>query len=203
MKLIAFVPMVALASGCAVFSDPNKIRVINGDGAPMKAAFSQADKRAVFFFSEAKFPYACPEPSPDVMANVEAAVKGALDASVKQSIEAASKAPQLDATAKQALEAAIKADLDANRKLVMTALMQRSQGLQAMRDLVFQACLARIRNDITPAIYQVFLTDTLPRLGAHMIAVELIAKNSQADGRPVLSGRDLEVFLNYLVTASN
>lgn len=168
------------AAGCSTLRDPNSVVTVNNQTS--KVVVTQADKRAIFIFDNKSSGYACPEPSPDVKADIDASVKALLDTSAKLPND---------------VSAAARAELDATRKLVTAALLQRSQGLQVLRDMLFQACLANLRGDMSPNQYANFVTSTLPKLTNTLITTEMIAK--QDDGVTRLAGKDLEVFLNFLI----
>lgn len=178
-RAVSFLLVLGL-SGCAVLKDPNA--VVTVDGANSKVAITQADKRAVFLFDQKSNAYACPEPSPDVKADVEGALKALLDTSAK---------------VPDKLEGAAKLEFDATRKIVTAALLQRSQGLQVLRDMLFQACLANLRGDMSSIQYHSFISRTLPQLTMTLIAAEMVTK--QDSGKPALTGEDLKLFLNFLV----
>ncbi len=146
-----------------------------------QALLVQADRRAIFTFKEREKAYACPEPSPDVKADVDMAVKSLAS---------------LGAKLPESVSADIKAELEANRKLITAGLLQRTQGLQVLRDMLFQACLANLRGDMKPEVYTSFVTQTLPKLTTTLIAAELLTK--QENGKTALSGSDLKIFLSFL-----
>ncbi len=172
---------VALAgAGCATMNDPNAVVTI--DGERTKVLVTQADKRAIFTFDSKLSAYACPEPSPDVKADVDAALKALLDVSAKLP----------DGTS-----ATARTELDSTRKLITAALLQRSQGLQVLRDMLFQSCLANLRGDMSAQQYNSFVTVTLPRLTTSLIAMEMVTKQDQ--GRPALDHASLQVFLNFVL----
>lgn len=149
-----------------------------------KVHFVQADKRAVFVFHQrTNAGFACPEPSPDVRAAVERAAK-ALN-------EVQGKLPKDDGSVQ------LKSSLDLQRKLAMDAMMERTQGLQVLRDMLFQACLANVRGDMSGVQYVSFVSATLPRLTTSLIATELVTRQESGAGK--LSGADLQTFLNFLV----
>ena len=178
---VSFATIIAFISvGCSVFRDPNSVVTIDNDKS--KLIITQADRRAIFTFPDKKDAYACPEPSPDVKADIEAAVKALLEASAKL--------PQ-DITANA------KTELDATRKLVTAALLQRSQGLQVLRDMLFQACMANLRGDMSPTQYVAFVSQILPNLTTTLIASEMLTKTD--GGRQVLAGEDLKSFLQFVV----
>ena len=145
--------------------------------------FVAAQKRAVFVFHErVNAGFACPEPSPDVRENTERLVKAVVDVQ--------GKAPK-DASF------ASKQGLDANTKVVTDALMQRTQGLQVLRDMLFQACLANVRGDMSGLQYVNFISTTLPKLTTSLIATELVTRQ-ETSAKP-MSNADLQVFLNFLL----
>jgi hypothetical protein len=78
----------------------------------------------------------------------------------------------------QGISAEAKGELDATRKLLTSALIKRSKGLQVLRDLSFQACLANLRGDLPGPQYMTFLTITLPRLTNSLITTELLGSGS-------------------------
>ena len=86
------------------------------------------------------------------------------------------------ATVPEGLSVEAKGQLDATRKVITAALLKRSQGLQVLRDLSFQACLANLRGDLPGPQYMTFLTITLPRLTASLITTELLGSMT-ADGK--------------------
>lgn len=152
-----------------------------------KVHMVQADKRAIFVFHQrTNAGFACPEPSPDVRAAVERAVK-ALN-------EVQTKMPKEDGSLQ------LKSSVDATRKVVTDSLMERTQGLQVLRDMLFQACLANVRGDMSGVQYVSFVSATLPKLTTSLIATELVTR--QESGAVKLSGADLEKFLNFLVLNS-
>jgi len=145
----------------------------------------QADRRAIFTFDKGKSGRVCPEPSPDVRADIESAVKGMVSGS---------------ANLPQQISSEAKAELDATRKLITEALLKRSQGLQVLRDLLFQACLANLRGDLPAERYLTFITITLPRLTSTLITTELISTMT-ADGKS-LSKEIVEAIVKYQVIAT-
>jgi hypothetical protein len=148
--------------------------------------FVQAEKRAVFVFHErTNAGFACPEPSPDVHANVDRAFK-ALDEAQANSVKDVSMHASLS--------------LDATTKLVTDALMHRTQGLQVLRDMLFQACLANVRGDMSGLQYVNFVSNTLPKLTTSLIATELVTRHEA--GVSSLSNADLQLFLNFLILNS-
>lgn len=182
MSLLPFAVGTSLfMAGCSTLTDPNSVVIIDNDRS--KVLVTQADKRAIFTFPNSGKAYACPEPSPDVKADIDAAVKSLLEVS--------SKLPNdMTATAKT--------ELDSTRKLVTAALLQRSQGLQVLRDMLFQACLANLRGDMRPEAYTAFVTTTLPNLTKTLIAAEMATK---ANGdKSILGGDDLKAFFSFIVT---
>lgn len=156
---------VLLISGCGVFKDPNS--PWSDTAGDSQVILMQADRRALFTYAGGKAGRACPEPSPDVRADIESAVKGMVSGS---------------AAIPQGITAEAKGELDATRKLLTTALIKRSQGLQVLRDLSFQACLANLRGDLPGPQYMTFLTLTLPRLTNSLITTELLGSMT-ADGK--------------------
>lgn len=166
--------------GCSTLRDPNAVTAIGDNGS--RVVVTQADKRAIFTYDSREKAYACPEPSPDVKADIEATVKALLDVSAKLP----------DSTS-----ATAKAELDTTRKLVTAALLQRSQGLQVLRDMLFQACLANLRKDMSPQQYNTFITTTLPKLTSTLIATEMLSKQEQ--GKTAFQGNDLEQFLKFVL----
>jgi hypothetical protein len=152
-----------------------------------KVHLVQADKRAIFVFHQrSNAGFACPEPSPDVRAAVERAVK-ALG-------EVQSKLPKDEGSLQ------LKSTVDATKKLVTDSLMERTQGLQVLRDMLFQACLANVRGDMSGVQYVSFVSATLPKLTTSLIATELVTR--QESGAVKLTGADLQTFLNFLVLNS-
>jgi hypothetical protein len=148
-----------------------------------KVHFVQADKRAVFVFHErSKAGFACPEPSPDVRSAVERAVKALTEAQAKLP---------------QGGSAELKQTGEATNKVATESLMERTQGLQVLRDMLFQACLANVRGDMSGVQYVNFVSITLPRLTTSLIATELLTR--QETEKFKLSSADLQVFLNFLV----
>lgn len=174
-----FVVAVFLAGGCSTLKDPNKVVSIDNDES--KVVVTQADKRAIFTFPN-RTTYACPEPSPDVKADIDATVKALLDVSAKLPND---------------ITATAKIELDSTRKLVTAALLQRSQGLQVLRDMLFQACLANLRGDMDPKQYVSFVTATLPNLTTTLITAKMVTK---ANGdKAILEGEDLKSFLQFVL----
>lgn len=170
---------VAVLSGCSTLLDPNTVTII--DNNKSKVVITQADKRAIFTFPS-RTAYACPEPSPDVKADVESAVKALLEGTAKLPNEVSSTA---------------KAELESTRKLLTVALLTRSQGLQVLRDMLFQACLANLRGDMDPKQYVSFVTATLPNLTTTLITAEMVTK---ANGdKAILHGDDLKSFLQFVL----
>jgi hypothetical protein len=178
-KMLFIVSAAFLTAGCAAFRDPNS--VVSLDNEKSKVFVTQADKRAIFTFPN-RAAYACPEPSPDVKADVESAIKALLDAS--------SNLPN-------SITAAAKVELDTTRKLITAALLQRSQGLQVLRDMLFQACLANLRGDMEPIRYMDFVTRILPNLTTTLITSEMVTKTNGS--KAVLGGEDLKSFLNFVI----
>jgi hypothetical protein len=178
LTLIA-ISIAFLQVGCSVWSDPSAVQSIDNDKS--KVLITQADKRAIFIFKD-KAAYACPEPSPDVRADIDATVKALLDVSAKLP---------------QDITPTAKAELDSTRKLITAALLQRSQGLQVLRDMLFQACLANLRGDMEPTRYVSFITQTLPTITTTLIAAEMVTRNDGA--KPILSGADLQALFNFIL----
>lgn len=168
-----------LLNACSVFNDPN--RVISVDNDKSKVLLLQADKRAIFTFPT-RTTYACPEPSPDVKADIEAALKSLAELSAKLPPD---------------VTGAGKSEIEATRKMITTALIQRSQGLQVLRDMLFQACLANLRNDMSGPQYVNFVTNTLPSLTSTLITAEMVTRENS--GKAVLTGDDLKYFLNFVI----
>jgi hypothetical protein len=168
-----------VSSGCAALRDPNQIMTFDSDKS--RVFITQADRRAIFTFPS-RAAYACPEPSPDVKANVEAAVKALADVNAKTSSD---------------LSGAAKVELDTTRKLLTASLLQRSQGLQVLRDMLFQACLANLRGDMDPKAYASFVTGTLPNLTTTLITAEMVTKTN--GDKAVLQGEDLKSFLQFVL----
>ncbi len=163
------------------FVSPDSVRYGGG-----KVYLVQADRRAIFVFhSRDNAGFACPEPSPDVRAAVDRALKTLTDA-------------QLTAAKEQGTGGA-KVSFEATQKLVTESLMERTQGLQVLRDMLFQACLANVRGDMGGLQYVDFVTKTLPRLTTSLIAAELVTRHETEKGPAKMSGQDLQVFLNFLV----
>jgi len=154
--------------------------------------FVQADKRAIFVFHErSSAGFACAEPSPDVRTAVDRAAKAVSEAQAR-----AAKLGDVKATT----------SAEATQKMVMDSLMDRTQGLQVLRDMLFQACLANVRGDMSGVQYVHFVSTTLPKLTTSLIAAELVTR---AEGTPnvktgatQLSGADLQAFLTFLVLNS-
>jgi len=148
-----------------------------------KVHFVQAEKRAVFVFNQpSNAGFACPEPSPDVRAAIDRVIKGFAEAKGNLPKEGS---------------ADLTATLDSTRKLVTESLMQRTQGLQVLRDMLFQACLANVRGDMGSLQYVNFISNTLPRLTTSLIATELLTK--QDNEKLKLSSAELQIFLNFLI----
>jgi hypothetical protein len=145
--------------------------------------FVQAEKRAVFVFHErSNAGFACPEPSPDVRANVERAVKALSDVQAKNPNDGQIQAKQT---------------MDATNKMITDSLMQRTQGLQVLRDMLFQACLANVRGDMSGLQYVSFVSNTLPKLTTSLIATEMVTRHEA--GATTMSSADLQLFLNFLL----
>lgn len=178
-KIVLVGAVVLMAQGCATFSDPSG--VVSIDTEKGKMVIMQADKRAVFTFPS-RAAYACPEPSPDVKTDIDAAIKSLVDISAKLPND---------------VTATAKSELEATRKLVTAALLQRSQGLQVLRDMLFQACLANLRGDMDPKIYGSFVTVTLPNLTTTLITSEMVTKTN--GNNAVLEGEDLRAFLQFVI----
>lgn len=154
-------------SACGVLNDPNRpTKIANGDN---DVILMQADRRAIFTFDNGASGRVCPEPSPDVRADIDAALRGLISGS---------------ANLPSTVTAEARAELDATRNLITQALLTRSQGLQMLRDLLFQACLANLRGDLPGTAYLTFVTVTLPRLTSTLITTELVTRGS-SDGRPL------------------
>jgi|CXWL01.1.fsa_nt_gi hypothetical protein len=178
-KMISVVAIAILAQGCSTFNDPNG--VVSIDTTKSKMVIMQADRRAIFTFPD-RLAYACPEPSPDVRADVEAVIKSLVELSAKLPND---------------ITATAKSELESTRKLVTASLLQRSQGLQVLRDMLFQACLANLRGDMDPKIYASFVTVTLPNLTTTLITSEMVTK---ANGeKAILGGDDLKSFLQFVI----
>jgi hypothetical protein len=180
-KILFIVSAVFLTVGCAALRDPNAVVSMNNDKS--KVFVTQADKRAIFTFPN-RIAYACPEPSPDVKADVESAIKALLDAS---------------ANLPNSITPAAKIELDTTRKLITASLLQRSQGLQVLRDMLFQACLANLRSDMDPTQYVNFVTATLPSLTITLITAEMVTKTKTNGDKAVLGGADLKSFLQFVI----
>jgi hypothetical protein len=143
-----------------------------------KVHLVQADRRAIFVFPERdKAGFACAEPSPDVSAAVERAVKAITEAQGKLPKQGEVKVTQ---------------DTQATQKIVMDSLMERTQGLQVLRDMLFQACLANVRGDMSGLQYVTFVSSTLPKLTTSYCSR---AGHEERGGKGQLSGPDLQVFL--------
>lgn len=171
---------VLLTSGCSIFKDPNSPwSDKTGDN---QIILMQADRRALFTFAGGKAGRACPEPSPDVRADVEAVIKGMFSGS---------------AAVPQGISTEAKGELDATRKVLTSALIKRSQGLQVLRDLSFQACLANLRGDLPGPQYMTFLTITLPRLTNSLITTELLGSMT-TDGKS-LTKEVIEAIVKYQI----
>lgn len=181
--LYSALPLVLLSTGCSIFNDPNSPKFVKNDD--NQVILMQADRRAIFTFDKGQSGRVCPEPSPDVRADVESTIKSLLSAS---------------ATVPQGITAEGKAELDTTRKLITQALLKRSQGLQVLRDLLFQACLANLRGDLPAPQYLTFVTITLPRLTSTLITTELISTMS-TDGK-TLPKDIIEAIVKYQVVAT-
>ena len=168
-----------LLTACSTFNDPNQ--VITVDTNKSKVLVLQADKRAIFTFPT-RTTYACPEPSPDVKADIEAALKSVAELSAKLPHDVTGNA---------------KSEIEATRKMITAALIHRSQGLQVLRDMLFQACLANLRNDMSGPQYVNFVTNTLPSLTSTLITAEMVTRENT--GKAVLTGDDLKYFLNFVI----
>jgi hypothetical protein len=81
--------------------------------------------------------------------------------------------------------------------MITVALLQRSQGLQVLRDMLFQACLANLRNDMSGPQYVNFVTNTLPSLTSTLITAEMVTREST--GKAVFTGDDLKSFLTFVI----
>jgi hypothetical protein len=171
--------LILLSCGCSIFGDPNGVVTIGTEKSRM--VIMQADKRAIFTFPNRQA-YACPEPSPDVKTDIDTALKSLAEVSAKLPND---------------VTATAKSELEATRKLIMTSLLQRSQGLQVLRDMLFQACLANLRGDMDPKVYGSFVTVTLPNLTTTLITSEMVTKTN--GDKPVLSGPDLNSFLQFVI----
>jgi hypothetical protein len=178
--VLVSVGIAFLSAGCSVFRDPSAIQSVKNDRSMILV--TQADKRAVFTFEDKNKAFACPEPSPDVRVDIESAVKALLEAS---------------ANLPETITATAKSELDASRKLITAALLERSQGLQGLRDMLFQACLANLRGDMDRERYVLFVTNALPTLTATLITTEMVTKGN--DGKPILSGPDLKELLSFVI----
>ena len=182
------VPLLLVAVVAAFYRDaifgPQDVTVDYDGG---KVHLVQADRRAIFVFHQrGNAGFACPEPSPDVRATMERAVRALGEAQAQM--------PKGEGAAQ------LKSSMDATNKLVMDSLMERTQGLQVLRDMLFQACLANVRGDMSGVQYVSFVSATLPKLTTSLIATELVTR--QEAGATKLSGSDLQTFLNFLVLNS-
>jgi hypothetical protein len=189
---IGGVIVVALGAGAVLWLYRDAIsRVLSPDEQTIDFAggrvhFVQAEKRAVFVFHErANAGFACPEPSPDVRANVDRVLKAASEAQGKGSKDSAVQAKQT---------------VDLTNKIGTEGLIQRTQGLQVLRDMLFQACLANVRGDMSGLQYVNFVSTTLPKLTTSLVAAELVTQNGGSSSG--LSNADLQVFLNFLILNS-
>jgi hypothetical protein len=171
--------LMLLSCGCSTFGDPTGVVTIGTEQSRM--VIMQADKRAIFTFPNRQA-YACPEPSPDVKTDIDTAIRSLAEVSAKLPND---------------ITAAAKNELEATRKLVSASLLQRSQGLQVLRDMLFQACLANLRGDMDPKVYGSFVTVTLPSLTTTLITSEMVTKTNGATA--VLTGNDLNSFLQFVI----
>lgn len=179
VKLVLIGVVTFLSQGCSMFGDPNGVVTIGTEKSRM--VIMQADKRAIFTFPT-RAAYACPEPSPDVKTDIDTAIKSLVDVSAKLPND---------------ITATAKSELEATRKLVTASLLQRSQGLQVLRDMLFQACLANLRGDMDPKVYGSFVTVTLPNLTTTLITSEMVTKSN--GDKAVLGGEDLKSFLQFVI----
>lgn len=171
--------IVSLLSACSTFNDPNSVVTIDNDKS--KVLLVQADRRAIFTFPS-RTAYACPEPSPDVKADIDSALKSLGEITAKLPNE---------------VSATAKSEIETTRKIITAALLQRSQGLQVLRDMLFQACLANLRNDMSGQQYVNFVTNTLPHLTSTLITAEMVTRENS--GKAVLNGQDLASFLTFVI----
>lgn len=169
----------------AAFLSPDAVRYGGG-----KVYLVRADRRAIFVFNEqSNAGFACPEPSPDVRADVEHAVKTLVNF-------------QRGVPKDQGSDSG-SASVEGQQKILMAALMERTQGLQVLRDMLFQACLANVRGDMSGLQYVNFVSQTLPKLTMSLIATELVTKQDWEKGGLRLTGSDLQLYLNFLVLNAN
>lgn len=179
VKFLVAIIAGSLLSACSTFGDSNSVVSVDNDKS--KVLLLQADKRAIFTFPT-RLAYACPEPSPDVKSDIDEVVKHMGELSAKLPNE---------------ISATAKTELEATRKIITAALLQRSQGLQVLRDMLFQACLATLRSDMSAQQYVQFITNTLPRLVTTLITAEMVTR--EHTGNLALKGTDLQAFLNFVI----
>jgi hypothetical protein len=179
LKSLGVILVGTLLSACSAFNDPNSVVTINNDKS--KVLLLQADRRAIFTFPT-RTTYACPEPSPDVKTDIESAIKHLGEVSAKLPND---------------VSVTAKSELEATRKMITAALLQRSQGLQVLRDMLFQACLANLRNDMSGLQYVNFVTSTLPSLTSTLITAEMVTRENS--GKAVFTGDDLKSFLTFVI----
>jgi hypothetical protein len=182
LNTLVWLACIGLISGCAVLNDPNQPSTYGDKGT--RIILTQADRRAVFTFEDDIGGRVCPEPSPDVRVDTDATVESLLEAS---------------ASVPESISATGRAEFDATRSLITQALVTRSQGLQMLRDLLFQACLANLRGDIPGPAYLDFVTVTLPKLTATLITTELLSRTSP-DGS--ISPEAINMLVQYQILAS-
>lgn len=179
LKGLSAILLGILLSACSTFTDPNSVVTIDNDKS--KVLLLQADRRAIFIFPT-RTTYACPEPSPDVKTDIETAIKhlGEISAKLPNDVSATAKS-----------------ELEATRKMITAALLQRSQGLQVLRDMLFQTCLANLRGDMSGLQYVQFVTNTLPSLTSSLITAEMVTRDN--GGKAIFTGDDLKYFLNFVM----
>jgi hypothetical protein len=174
LSMMAISLMLSL-SGCLA----DQAGVSTVDIGKPHAYFVEADKRVVVSYDGAGI--FCTEPSPDV--------KTDLSDTVKQLLEASAKLPNT-------VDASVKEQFERTSQMITTALISRSQGLQLQRDILFQACLAQLRGDISKETYTQIMRATLAS-SASVIVVELLAEATK-QGHP-LTDAQAQSILNFVM----
>jgi hypothetical protein len=95
-----------------------------------------------------------------------------------------------------------KAQLEQTRQLAIQALITRSQGLQNLRDITYQACIAKLNGFITETQYaQIFraaLSGTTALIAAELVAAKVVVPGTGTSPAVKLDKEVVQEMLNFV-----
>jgi hypothetical protein len=172
MKIYTFLimPVLAAVSGCSFFdTSSTSVRSVS----PQSALITDSNLKMAYAFADTAKPdhtILCIEPSPDTAANFEKAFEVLTKGGVTIT----------PPVGKTGVNVTSENSGNGENKVTIEKLFDRSQGIQAIRDILFHACVAAANNFIKGDEYLDLVKAALRQNGA-VIAAEIAANHGLGD----------------------